>query len=220
MNLMAVSDAAERLGTTTRQVQLLVASGKLQRVVRGFVDAGSVERLLLVGGETRGRAWSESTAWAAISMLSGGDAEWLGQAQRSRLRARLANLSAQALVEKARNRATSSRYQAHPSVAAHLRKGLIIPLSDAKEFGLTETEKIDGYIAKDNAETVIRNYGLSRDEKGKVAVRVTSIDLEVVKEIAAKSSVLMALDLAESLDIRERRAGLKRLALALGQTVD
>lgn len=55
-SMLAVSEAAERLGVSTRQVQHLVARGELRSLARGVVDETSVERLLAVRrGCTRGR---------------------------------------------------------------------------------------------------------------------------------------------------------------------
>lgn len=71
MSFLAVSEAAERLGVSTRQVQHLVARGELRSLARGVVDETSVERLLTVRRGSRARAWVESTAWAAVALLSG-----------------------------------------------------------------------------------------------------------------------------------------------------
>lgn len=79
MNLIAVSEAAARLGVSTRQVQHLVARGELQQVVRGALDETSVERLMAVRGGSHRRAWSEATAWGAVAILSGADAGWMGR---------------------------------------------------------------------------------------------------------------------------------------------
>lgn len=62
MSMLGVSEAAERLGVSARQVQHLVASGDLSQVARGFVDTASVDRLLAVRSGGRTRAWSEATA--------------------------------------------------------------------------------------------------------------------------------------------------------------
>lgn len=58
-------------------------------------------------------------------------------------------------------------------------------------------------------------HGLIRDDTGNVTLRATSADLEVVRELISASDVLAALDLAESLDVRERRAGMIALERAL-----
>lgn len=213
--LMAVSEAAERLGVSTRQVQHLVASGELRPLARGIVDATSVERLLAVRGGSHVRAWSEPTAWGAVSLLSGGDAEWMGNTQRSRLRSRLRATTAGELVQQARERAEVTRYRAHPSSHRYLLDVLVHATEAAGRLGLAEPNTIDGYLAAGKVADAVRNHGLIRDDEGGVVLRATAMDLDVVRNLANRGVVLAALDLAESLDVRERRAGRDALDRAL-----
>ncbi len=217
MSLLAVSEAAERLGVSTRQVQHLVARGELRSLARGVVDETSVERLLAVRRGSHTRAWAESTAWAAVALLSGGEAAWLGESQRSRLRGRLRGLGAEEVVERARGRAGVRRYIAHRSAGERLRSELIDTWSAAARLGLAETNTIDGYLATTDLNAVVSRHGLIRDDTGSVTLRATSMDLDVVRDLVSASDVLAALDLAESLDVRERRAGIDALGRALGE---
>lgn len=216
MSLMAVSEAAKRLGVSTRQVQHLVARGELRQLARGVVDETSVERLLAVRGKSHTRAWSQATAWGAVSLLSGSDAEWMGETQRSRLRSCLRRLAATELVERARERAEVTRYQAHSSAAPYLLGTLVYAPDTAARLGLAETNNIDGYLSTTDVEGVVRNHGLIRDDDGRVTLRATTMELNMVKDLANGGIVLPALDLAESLDVRERSAGLDALGQALG----
>jgi hypothetical protein len=215
MSLMGVSEAAGRLGVSTRQVQNLVARGELRQLARGVVDGASVEHLLAVRGGSHERAWSESTAWAAVSLLSGGDAEWMGASQRSRLRARLRGLAAIDLVERARGRAVVKRYRAHSSAGQRLFGILVYATDAAGRLGLADTNVIDGYLAAGNAAFVVSAHGLIPDEEGRVTLRATTMDLGLVRDLANRRTVLAGLDLAESLDPRERRAGLDAIDRAL-----
>lgn len=215
MGLMGVSDAAERLGVSTRQVQHLVASGDLRQVARGLVDETSVERFIAVRGGSRRRAWSEPTAWGAVALLSGADADWMGERQRSRLRARLRELSAVELVERARDRAVVTRYRAHSSAGKYLLAELVHPVNAAGRLGLADINDIDGYLAVDDLVGVVSRHGLARDEEGQVTLRATTIALDLVRDLMGRGVVLAAIDLAESLDVRERRAGLDALEHAL-----
>ncbi|KRC48891.1 MULTISPECIES: hypothetical protein [unclassified Nocardioides] len=215
MSLLAVSDAAVRLGISTRQVQHLVARGDLRSLARGVVDETSVERLLAVRRGSHTRAWAESTAWAAVALLSGLDAGWLGESQRSRLRGRLRGLGAEELIERARGRASVSRYVAHRSAGERLRSELVDTASAAERLGLAATNVIDGYLAATAAKAVVSRHSLIRDDTGIVTLRATSMDLDVLRELVSASDVLAALDLAESLDVRERRAGVDALGRAL-----
>jgi len=215
MSLLPVSEAAERLGVSTRQVQHLVARGELRSLARGVVDETSVERLLAVRRGSHTRAWAESTAWAAVALLSGRDAGWLGESQRSRLRGRLRGMGADELVDRARGRARVSRYVAHRSAGERLRTELVDTSSPAERLGLAATNAFDGYLATTDLKAVVSRHGLMRDDTGSVTLRATSVDLDVVRDLVSAGDVLAALDLAESLDVRERRAGIDALDRAL-----
>lgn len=215
MNLVAVGEAAERLGVSTRRVQHLVALGELRQLARGVIDEASIERLLAVRQGSHTRAWSEATAWGAVSLLAGGRAEWLGASQRSRLRARLRELDAAELVERARERADVTRYRAHTSTARRLSEILVHATGAAGRLGLADTNAVDGYLAADDLADLVRNHGLIRDDDGHVTLRATTMDLTLVENLAHDSVVLAALDLAESLDARERGVGLAALGHAL-----
>jgi hypothetical protein len=218
MSLLAVSEAAARLGVSTRQVQHLVARGELRSLARGVVDETSVERLLAVRRGSHTRPWAESTAWAAVALLSGREAGWLGESQRSRLRRRLRGMRADELVDRARGRAHVSRYVAHRSAGERLRAELVDTSSAAERLGLAATSAIDGYLVTTALEAVVSRHGLIRDNTGSVTLRATSFDLDVVRDLVSAGDVLAALDLAESLDVRERRAGTDALDRVLGES--
>lgn len=216
MTLLGVADAAERLGVSTRQVRHLAASGELRLLARGVVDEASVDRLLAVRGDSHRRAWSEQTAWGAVALLSGLDAAWMGESQRSRLKGRLRATGAEQLVERARDRAVVQRYAGHPSTARRLRSE-VVNLSDAAvRLGLAETAAVDAYVAADDIADLVSHHALVLDDAGDFTLRATTMDLAVVEELA-EGSVLVALDLAESLEVRERRIGLDALDEALAR---
>jgi hypothetical protein len=214
MPLLAVTEAAERLGVSSRQVRHLAASGELHLLARGVVDEASVDRLLAVRGGSHRRAWSERTAWGAVALLSGAEATWMGESQRSRLKGRLRELSGAQLVERARDRAVASRYAGHASTAARLRAEVIDTTEAATGLGLVETSAVDGYLGAESLGELVTRHGLIRDDGGNYTLRATTMDLAVVKELA-QSTALAVLDLAESLDVRERRVGLDALDDAL-----
>lgn len=216
MTLLAVSEAAERLGVSSRQVRHLAASGELRLLARGVVDVASVDRLLAVRSGSHRRAWSEQTAWGAVALLSGTGAVWMGDSQRSRLKGRLRALSAAELVALARGRAETSRYAGHASTAARLRAEVIDTTEAATRLGLAESAALDGYVAADSLDELVTRHGLVRDDGGNYTLRAATMELAVVKELA-QNIVLAALDLAESLDVRERRVGLDALDVALAR---
>lgn len=73
---------------------------------------------------------------------------------------------------------------------------------------------VDVYVAVDELDALVARHALTRDDAGTFTLRATTTDLAVVEELA-QGPVLAALDLAESLDVRERRAGMDALDLAL-----
>ncbi len=215
MELLTVASAAERLGITTRQVQHLVANGTLTSLARGVIDERSVERYLATRGAFRRRPWQEATAWGAVALLSGREATWMGDTQQSRLRGQLRTLIATELVGRARGRAVVSRYTGHTSTTSRLRDQVVGTSAAAESLGLTATAAVDGYVATGALNTLVAAHGLIRDEAGPFTLRATSMPLDVVAGLAHTAPVLAALDLAESLDVRERRAGVDALTGAL-----
>jgi len=61
----------------------------------------------------------------------------------------------------------------------------------------------------------VHEHGLRRDDEGQVTLRATAMDLSVVRDLADRSDVLTALDLAESFDVRQHRTGMDALDRAL-----
>ncbi len=110
-----------------------------------------------------------------------------------------------------------SRYVAHRSAGERLRAELVDTSLAAERLGLAATNAIDGYLATTDLEAVVARHGLMRDEAGSVTLRATSVDLDVVRDLVGAGDVLAALGLAESLDVRERRAGIDGLSRALGE---
>ncbi|MDF1706394.1 MAG: hypothetical protein P1U38_16640 [Aeromicrobium sp.] len=68
---------------STRHARRLADTGAFSRIARGLIDQGSVDRYLQSKRMGRTRAWAEHTAWGAVAMLAGHDADWLGATQAS-----------------------------------------------------------------------------------------------------------------------------------------
>jgi len=215
MEVLEVGEVARILGVSPRQVQHLVAAGSITPIARGVVDAQSVDLLVARRGVSHRRPWAPETAWAAVSVLSGGDAGWLGGPQRSRLRTRLRDIDAERLVERSRARAVVMRYRARPSAKKRLRERIVATDSADELLGLAHSSAIDGYVAANELENVVQEFGLIRDDSGDVTLRATTMPLDVVADLATSGTTLVAFDLAESLDIRERTTGLTALSHAL-----
>lgn len=217
MDLVGVGEAAKRLGVTTRQVQHLAARGELHLVARGLIDRTSIDRHLATRQGSRRRAWSELTAWGAVAILSDQETPWLGRTQRSRLKGYLRHLTATEMVGRARNRAQVHRYEGHSKAADQLRHDIVDTSGAAQELGLAGTDRVDGYVAAQDLREIVTRHALAESPDGQYTLRATTMDLDAVRTLADSSHVLAALDLAESLDVRERRAGLDALDTALRQ---
>lgn len=213
-----MQDAARQLGVTTRQVQYLMARGDLHVVARGLIDRASLDRHIATRQGSRRRAWSENTAWAAVAILSDLPAPWLGPTQRSRLKTTLRRLTGTELVSHTRGRAEVHRYQGHSRAAERLRAELVDTSGAGALLGLTEAlDRVDGYVAARDLKTVVARHALIEDPAGPYTLRATTMDIATVHALADKARVLTALDLAESLDVRERQTGLNFLDDTLGR---
>lgn len=95
---MTTTETAKLLGVSSEAVRKMLKSGRLEQTgVAGrtiLIDAESVHRAHREGKRT-GRLWTQRTAWAALSLLSGAEVSWLSASELWRLRKRLATLSAE-----------------------------------------------------------------------------------------------------------------------------
>lgn len=206
-------EAAALLRVTPRQIQRLVGGGQLVQVARGVLDATSLDQYLGVARERRA-PWSSATAWGAVALLSGGDAPWLGATQRSRLRGRLRSMHAADLVERARGRAGVTRWTGHSSTVGRLRPHVVEPAADGLGLARRPDDVLDGYVPSALVPSYVADHGLQQDPAGRITLRATAMGMDVVAALAERG-VLAALDLAGSLDPRERRAGQDALSRAL-----
>ena len=215
---MTSAEAAQQLGIGVRQVERMVASGELSY-------AGSVGRALLIDaasvhrhrerGAAKGRPWSTDTLHAAVELLQDGRTDLLEGTQRSRLRAKLRQMAASDLARAAHRRAEVRRYRASTSFLEALRGRILLTGGAAVDadrvtagrFGLGTVQRdiVDGYVSRVTAEELVDRYLLVDDAQGNVTLRIAD-DVVGVRGIA--DLVTVALDLAESLDARERVAGL------------
>lgn len=201
-----------------RQVQRLIASGELP-AQRTAGDAWLVDALALNALKrsrpSRGRPWTATTAWAALWWLSGLDAVWLGARTEARLRERLQHLDAAALVVACRRRAATYHYRASDSFVGALRESVVpsgTSAARASDFGLyTDATRVDGYCSSDAIDDLVARFHLTPDTRGNVTLRAVDAPPAGVLDRATMPTAVVALDLAESLEVRERSTGLRVL---------
>jgi len=218
-DLVTSSEAAERLGVSARQVQRLIANGTLTVAAHvgrtALIDAVSVQRLR-ARGAGRGRPWSGETIAAAIDLLTDGSTQRLAAVEVTRLRKRLTSISAEELVAVTRMRARVQRYRASASFLKRIADEVTMTgaaaidadTTLAREFGLASSGRgrVDGYVDAERAGRIVSSWQLVADPQGNVTLRETQLD--ALREVRVAPTVVVALDLADSLDTRERAAGL------------
>jgi len=215
---MTTAVAAERLGVSQRQVQRLIGARELP-ATRTAGDAWLVEVLAVNAmartRPTRGRPWSPATAWAALWRVSGLEVDWLDRRTRRRLDDRLASIDAEELVHATRRRAVIRRYRASETFIADL-EGLVIctgvRATEPSTFGLEQNHgPVDGYCTSEVATRLARDFHFAEDPRGNVTLRVAAVPSAALEGRDSVPVAVIAADLAESLEVRERSAGLRVL---------
>lgn len=218
MTQMTTAIAADRLGVSQRQVERLIASGELP-ASRTAGDAWVVDALALNAlaraRPARGRPWSTGTAWAALWHLSGLEAEWLDRRSARRLVERLGSLDADGLVHACRRRAATRHYRVSSSFIGDLRAAVVrsgTSAMSAVPFGMGEdAARIDGYCDENAVAGLEVRFHLLEDIRGNVTLRVAPLRALPIGDRQEMPVAVVAADLAESNDVRERSAGLRVL---------
>ena len=216
---LSTAEASRQLGVGTRQVQRLAATGAIIQVGSigrvTLLDARSVQRLKLqkIG---RGRPWTQASIELALELLTKGDTHLGTTIERSRTRKRLMNITAEELVQAMRRRAVVRRYRASESFLDQVTARVMLTGASAidsnyqlaQEFGLAmrASDSVDGYISEKGVRQLTKSCQLVEVATGNVTLRET--DMKVLLK-GNFQSLIVALDLAESLDARQRAAGLR-----------
>ncbi|WP_024796117.1 hypothetical protein [Tomitella biformata] len=219
MTEMTSAEAAEVLGVSSRQVARLVAGGQVLRtrtVGRTFLlDEASVRRVQRESAGS-GRAWAEPTCWAALAVLSGQPAQWLGPSARTRLAHRLRKAGAGDLAAATRRRAVAHRFAGRPGILPELREYVVASGRDAAwasndRFRLAGPSEIaEGYAHVENIPMIVAEFALAPDPGGNIVLRgVRSAD---GFDMGATPIAAVAVDLMESLDPLERASGQRVLS--------
>lgn len=220
MNTMTTSEAAKLLGVSAEAVRKMLKVGRLEQVgLAGrniLIGADSVNRVCRES-KRAGRLWTQRTAWAALSLLSGAEASWMSASELWRLRKKLATLSSDEIQLLARNRAASRRFRGSESAKEKLSYALAATgarsLKDSElsnEFGLASgADALEGYAKTGFIEEHARKLGLREDPSGDILIR----EVDFVQSLASGRVPIaaIAVDLMDSLSTRERSAGRAKL---------
>ncbi len=209
MELIRTGEAARRLGVSDRQVRHLVARGELDAPRRGIVSVASLEAHVARRGAVRARVWEPRTAWAAIELLTGGAAGWLGSSQRSRLRRSLDRLDVDSVVSRLRNRADVRTYRFEPPHRDAVADAIVV----VREGDAA----LDGYVDERALQQVVSAEQLVRRPVGNLTARVLddAVGQDFVEVVAEQGPVLAGVDLAGSTDQEERALGRRIVSEAL-----
>lgn len=238
---MTSAEAAALLGVTARQVQRLARSGQLtvrDTVGRAvLLDSASVLRLAQAG-VAQGRRWNPRTVWMALALLDGQEQESgeddqalvaagiapLDSSQRWHLRARLRRMRPEDLVRMSGRRATATNWRVSTSYTKELRAALVLTgaaalahsRGTAARFGLAGggAGSIDGYTTSGQLKVLQRRLFLAPAIDGNATLRVLPDGIGITAtrpKVGLAGTAVIALDLADSLDVRERTAGLRVL---------
>lgn len=217
MSFMTVAAAAERIGVSPRHLRRLVESGAVP--ARRVGGSWLIEERALTRRARRasgaGRIWAPRTAWAAVDILGGGSGrDFVDQPRASRLRSRLRTLAPAEVHRLAETRARSHRFHASPRAKEKV-KGMVVAAGVtalqrqelARRFGLVALEvdsRVEGYLIGDLVALQSR-LRLEPSEEGAVLVRHVPEDVDPSALLG--TDPLVALDLMDSDDTRERAAG-------------
>ncbi|WP_188830687.1 helix-turn-helix domain-containing protein [Nocardia camponoti] len=220
MSEMTTSQAAEMLGVSPRQVARMASTGRIdvaRRVGRTLlIDAGSVHRLVRQR-RNPGRTWSRRVAWGALTLLSGSDPGWMSAAERTRLTHRLRRMDADELAHLSSNRADVQHFRGDSDAVRNLPNYIVVTGSSATQhplwerFDLTsEARGVEGYIPTSELETLVDHFHLTPDPAGEIVLRATAFEDAFFGGDTPWAAI--AVDLTESLDTRESRAGHNELS--------
>lgn len=215
---MTTAVAAERLGVSQRQVQRLIDARELP-ATRTAGDAWLVDALavnaMVRARPHRGRPWSPATAWAALWRVSGLEVDWLDRRTTGRLGVRLASIDAQEIVHATRRRAVVRRYRASESSLTAVREAVVTSGASAMEPSTFDLDPdlggVDGYSTSEAADRLERDFHLIESLRGNVTLRVVPVASAALVGRDTMPVAVIAADLAESLEARERSAGLRVL---------
>lgn len=218
---MTTAEAAEASGLTAHRVGCLARAGAIDAVKSGntiLVDAMSLQAYAQAN-QGRGRPMGARAAFAVLWLLSGRDADWLAYAQARRLRLRLQAAAAEPLSWQLRKRAETRRYRASESYLGAIAESLALSGTRSRHlerFGLLPRNgTVEGYCLGGDAGRLADLFFLAEDSHGNVVVHAApwlpdSPDGEM-------PITVVAADLAQSLNARERKAGLDMLGRLLDE---
>jgi hypothetical protein len=132
-----------------------------------------------------------------------------------RLDDRLASIDAEELVHATRRRAAVRRYRTSESFLAAVREAVVPSGTSAMKPSTSRMDqglgRVDGYCTSEAAELLEHDLHLVEDSRGNVTLRVAATPTVSLEGRGTMPVAVVAADLAEALETRERSAGLRVL---------
>lgn len=216
-------EAAALLGVNQQRVRALVAAGGLdaRRIgTQWLIDEQSaIRQARLTEAGATGRPMSTRSAWAVADLADGGEAAWLGDSERSRMRSRLRGVASIETVQRwlGRRSGAAVRYRVgERDLSALVRDGAVvltgISASDAYGLDLGTGGAGAAYTTRDQATRLVRERYLIESRAGNLTLRLVDHDLH---EAAARRigdhrvapRLIVGADLADDTDSRTRATG-------------
>ena len=217
---LTTAQAAKRYELTAHRIGCLARAGEIEATTVGhtlLINAESIQ-LYANANQGRGRPLDAHTAYAALWLLSGLEVDWLSYAQTRRLRIRLIEVSPETLVWQLRKRARIARYRTSDSFLARLNKRLVLSGASCKtdKFDLLGSSgRLEGYCLEADVKNLEGSFHLTADSQGNTYIHVAPW---LPEGIAQEMPVaVVAADLAQSLNTRERNAGISMLGRLLDE---
>lgn len=210
--LYTTREAAAMLDISVQRVRALVHAGEL-------ATAGIPGRSILITEEAvlgatanrghQGRVFTPSNALAALTMLSGLQTGWINAQQRYSIRQTLLGCDVDKLMRLTRKRGIVHRYWASATMLERMRADHRLRPSGAypqaaKHLGLAPNGTFEAYMDAGLLTELKDRYYLSNEDTQ------PNVRLHAVVGLRGDGPMplgVCALDLAESMDIRERSAG-------------
>ncbi|MFQ4149763.1 helix-turn-helix domain-containing protein [Arthrobacter sp. LAPM80] len=214
---MTTEEAAQELAATRAMVHKLLKNGSLLVAGRAgrsiLIDSASVQRYKN-RRTLKGRSWNAATAWAALNIIEGGTPGWIDATARYRIKQRLKIMDPAELAAAVGTKDEVKRYRIAPAgiprAADYFLPTGTTALNDsvvAERFGLAagRTDILEGYVDSVRAPMIVNGLSLVEDPAGNIIVHI--VDDGYAFEGPGTPDAVIAVDLMESLNSRERAAG-------------
>lgn len=212
---LTATQLADRLGVTKRRALDLLRTETIagHQLVNGMwlADSDAVARYEISASRGSGRTLDTATAWGLLWELSGLEVDWLSASTRARVRRRIRDSDALAIVS-----AVSKRSRAHRFTAANAERASTDLIRTGRSAAsvletdlIEDTRQVSGYVRAGTASDYAKSHFMIPQANGRDVLYENSLPIDY--EAETMPAAVVAADLATSIDTRERSTGLRAL---------